>query len=167
MINRALEAVCAVILAVAVLIAFISVIFRYVIGSSLSWSFEASIAMLTYLTFVGAYLAMRKNSHLKVEVFVRMLGRRGQLAAFSLNQLIIVVIAWVMVYHGGRQTILFADSKTLVMELPSGILYGIIPISGLFIGIDAVMGLIAGWRRVAAGGPVFEDDTTAAGPADI
>jgi TRAP-type C4-dicarboxylate transport system permease small subunit len=157
MINRALEAVCAVILAVAVLVAFVSVIFRYVIGSSLSWSFEASIGLLTYLTFVGAYLAVRKNSHLKVEVFVRMLGRRGQLAMFCLNQLIIVAIAWVMVYHGGRQAILFADSKTLVMELPSGILYGIIPISGLFIGLDAICGLVAGWRRAAAGGPLFVD----------
>ena len=41
MINRILETICAVILAITVLITFIAVIFRYVIGSALSWSFEA------------------------------------------------------------------------------------------------------------------------------
>lgn len=165
-INRILEAICAVILVVAVLIAFVSVIFRYVIGSSLSWSFEASIGLLTYLTFVGCYLAMRKNSHLKVDVFVRKLPRAGQFLVFVMNQLIMVGIGWVMLYHGARQAIIFADSRTLVMELPNGYLYGIIPISGLLMGIDALVGLYLGWRRHVAGGPVFEDDTPDAA-ADI
>ncbi|MDP4796189.1 MAG: TRAP transporter small permease [Rhodospirillales bacterium] len=160
MINRILEAICAVILAVAVLIAFVSVIFRYVLGSSLSWSFEASIGMLTYLTFIGCYLAMRKNSHLRVDVFVNKLPRLGQFAVFALNQLLIVGIAWVMVYHGGRQAYLFADSPTLVMELPSGILYAIIPISGLLMGIDSMAGLVAGWHRLMNGGPAFVVEPT-------
>jgi len=166
MVNRILEAICAVILALAVLIAFVSVIFRYVLGSALSWSFEASVAMLTYLTFVGCYLAMRKNSHLKVDVFVRMLPRAGQMFLFVLNQLLIVGIGAVMLYHGGRQTVLFLDSKTLVMELPSGVLYVIIPISGLLMGADAVTGLVAGWRRFAVGGPVIPEDAPT-GPAEI
>ncbi|MCP5371561.1 MAG: TRAP transporter small permease [Hyphomicrobiales bacterium] len=158
MINRILEAICTAILAAAVLIAFVSVIFRYVLDSALSWSFEASIAMLTYLTFVGCYLALRRNNHLKVEVFVVRLPRWAQIAAFTLNQLVIVAIGWVMVYHGGRQAYLFADSRTLVMEVPSGFLYAIIPISGLLMGIDAVTGLVGGWRRYGRGGPVFLAD---------
>lgn len=166
MINRILEAICAAILAMAVLIAFVSVIFRYVLGDALSWSFEASIGLLTYLTFIGCYLALRKNCHLKVDVFVLRLPRRGQLLAFTVNQLAIVVIGWVMLYHGGRQAYLFADSRTLVMELPSGLLYCIIPISGLLMGVDAVAGLVAGWRRHARGRPVFLDDP-ATGPVDI
>ncbi len=82
MINRVLEAICTALLAVTVLIAFTAVIFRYVIGSALSWSFEASLVLLTYLTFIGSYLALRKHSHLKVDVFIRMLPPLGQVTVF-------------------------------------------------------------------------------------
>lgn len=150
MINRILEAVCAVILAMTVLIAFVAVIFRYVIGSALSWSFEASVALLTYLTFVGCYLALRKHSHLAVEVFVRRLPRLGQALVFGCNQLLIAAVGAVMLYHGGRQVLLYHSQATLVMELPVGLLYAAIPLSGLMMGLDALatgFGVIGRYRR--------------------
>lgn len=158
MINRILEAICAVILAITVLITFIAVIFRYVIGSALSWSFEASLVLLTYLTFVGCYLALRKNCHLKVDVLVRMLPAFGQAVMFSINQLLIAAIGGVMLYYGGRQTLLFLDQKTLVMEIPNGFLYAAIPVSGFLMGIDAIATLANGWRRYANGEPLLADD---------
>lgn len=158
MINRILGAICAGILAITVLITFIAVIFRYVIGSSLSWSFEASLALLTYLTFVGCYLALREHSHLKVDVLVRMLPPFGQVAMFSVNQFLIVAVGGVMLYYGGRQTLLFLDQKTLVMEIPSGFLYAAIPVSGFLMGIDAIATLADGWRRYANGEPLLADD---------
>jgi TRAP-type C4-dicarboxylate transport system permease small subunit len=123
-VNRVLEAICAAILATTVLIAFTAVIFRYVIGSALSWSFEASLALLTYLTFIGCYLALRKHSHLKVDVLVRMLPRLGQAIVFAVNQLLIAGIGAVMLYHGARQVLLYQSQNTLVMEIPVGVLSG-------------------------------------------
>ena len=157
-VNRVLEATCAFLLAAAVLVAFLAVIFRYVVGSALSWSFEASLALLTYITFVGCYLALRQNSHLKVDVFVRLLPRAGQAVVFTLIQCTIIAIAVVMLYYGWRQLWLFKGQTTLVMELPSWLLYAAIPLSGLMMGIDAAFGLLRGLRRYARGGPPMEFD---------
>jgi TRAP-type C4-dicarboxylate transport system permease small subunit len=164
MINRVLEAICTALLAVTVLIAFTAVIFRYVIGSALSWSFEASLVLLTYLTFIGSYLALRKHSHLKVDVFIRMLPPLGQVTVFVVNQLLIAAIAGVMIYHGGRQVVLYHSQTTLVMEIPLGFLYAAIPLSGLLMGLDSLVVLYMGVRRYARGEPAmeFDDPSTSA-----
>lgn len=150
MIDRILEVICAALLAATVLITFIAVIFRYVLGSALSWSFEASLALLTYLTFVGCYLAMRKNAHLKVEVLVAQFPALAQVLVFVMNQLIIIAIAVVMVVFGMRQMLMFHSQTTLVLELPLSLLYAAIPLSGLLMALQAVTELFGGvgrWRR--------------------
>jgi len=156
MIDRILEAICAALLAATVLIAFTAVIFRYVLGSALSWSFEASLALLTYVTFLGAYLAARKSAHLKVEVLVARLPIRAQALVFSLNQLIILGIAYVMIRYGLLQVWMFHGQRSLVIELPLSLLYLAIPLSGLLIGSQALIEWIDGLKRAARQEPVFQ-----------
>ena len=72
LIDRIIDAIMAVILAASVVIAFIAVVFRYVLNSALSWSFEVSLILLTYLTFIGSYTALRRGAHLKVDVIANM-----------------------------------------------------------------------------------------------
>ncbi len=150
MIDRILEVICAALLGATVLITFIAVIFRYVLGSALSWSFEASLALLTYLTFVGCYLAMRKNAHLKVEVLVAKFPALAQVMVFTMNQLVIIAIAAVMVVYGMRQMTMFHSQTTLVLELPLSLLYAAIPLSGLLMALQSITELWGGvgrWRR--------------------
>ena len=156
MIDRALEAICAALLAATVLVAFVAVIFRYVLGSALSWSFEASLMLLTYLTFLGSYLAMRRNAHLKVEVLAAKLPRVGQLLVFSLNQLVIVGVASIMVVYGIRQVALFHSQTSLVIELPLSLLYAVIPVGGLLMGLQGLVELRSGLRRWRHGAALFE-----------
>lgn len=166
MIDRILEAICAALLAATVLITFIAVFFRYVIGAALSWSFEASLALLTYLTFVGCYLAMRKNAHLKVEVLVARLPALAQALVFTLNQCVILAIAGVMVIYGMRQMVMFHSQTTLVMELPLSLLYAAIPLSGMLMALQSITELVGGigrWRRRE---PVFITDDEPP-PADL
>jgi len=78
MIDRTLEAICAALLAATVLIAFTAVIFRYVLGSALSWSFEASLALLTYITFLGALFPIILNTMHGVEQTPEVLVRAAR-----------------------------------------------------------------------------------------
>lgn len=154
MVNRILDAITAAILAVTVVIAFVAVIFRYVIESSLTWSFEASLVLLTYLTFIAGYSALRHGSHLKVDVFVRLMPFPAQVAIFAMNQLAISGIGVVMVVWGGRQTWLYHAQTTMVMEIPLGFLYVIIPLCGLAMAVDSLWQLGVGLNRVRHGGPL-------------
>jgi len=157
-INRFLEAVCAALLAATVLIAFAAVIFRYVIGSSLSWSFEASLALLTYTTFLGSYLAMRKSAHLKVEVLVIRFPVSLQGIVFLINKLIVLGIAAVMIVYGVRQVLLFQHQTTLVMEMPVSVLYAAIPLSGALMGLQAIVEFGEGLSRWRRGEALYESE---------
>lgn len=146
-----LDVIMAVNMAVAVVVSFTAVFFRYVIGSSLVWAFELSLALLTYMTFIGCYAALRHDKHLRVDVIVKMFPRIPQAIFFILAQLTVLLVAVVMIGWGFEQFMRFRSETTLVMAIPRGYLYIIIPLSGLAIGIETICRLVAGLGRVLRG----------------
>jgi TRAP-type C4-dicarboxylate transport system permease small subunit len=48
---------------------FFQVANRYVIGWVVPWTEEVSRILFIWTTFVGAYIALKKNSHIAVETF--------------------------------------------------------------------------------------------------
>ena len=151
MIDRLLEGIIAALLMAAVGVAFAAVIWRYVLNSALSWSFEVSLALLTYITFLGAYLALRRGAHLKVDLFVKKLPRVAQGIVFLVNMVIIATIGWIMAWHGSQQVLRFANQTTSVLEISTAWYYVAIPLSGIFILIDAVVTAALGVIRLTRG----------------
>lgn len=135
----------------AVVIAAAAVFYRYVLGSSLSWSFELLLILLTYMTFIGAYAAMRRGMHLRVDVVVRMLPRVPQTIVFVLAQSLILLVALVMVRWGFELFMRAGDRSTTMLELPRGYLYIIIPISGMAMALETAHQLFRGVRRFLRG----------------
>jgi len=163
MINRILEGVIAMLLVAAVGVAFLAVVYRYALDSALSWSFEVSLALLTYITFIGGYLALRKGAHLKVDLLVARLPFPMRSAAFLLNQTLIGLIGWIMAWYGARQMLRFSDQLTNVLEVSSSWYYAAIPIAGGLICIDAVATTIRGLIRMTRGEePVVSSSETPA-----
>ena len=130
MINRILEGVIALLLVGAVGVAFLAVIYRYALDSALSWSFEVSLALLTYITFIGGYLALRKGAHLKVDLLLARLPFPMRGAAFLMNQALIGLIGWIMAWYGTSQTLRFSEQLTNVLEVSTAWYYAAIPIAG-------------------------------------
>lgn len=166
MINRVLEAICAALLLATVVIGFMAVIYRYVFDNALSWSFEALLGLLTYITFIGAYLALRKNAHLRVDLLASALPRPGRLILFLCNQALIGLIGLLMLRQGWRQTVLFQDQTTQVLEISNAYLYAAIPVCGLLICIDAITRIFIGLRRFSTGQEPF-DDAPMSGKSEI
>lgn len=153
LLDRVLDALMATLMATAVGVAVAAVFFRYVIERSLVWSFEASLALLCYMTFVGAYVALRRGAHLRVDVLVVRLPLPLRGLVFLMCQAIIAAVCIVMIYWGTQQTLKFADRTTTVMELPLGYLYVVVPLSGLGMLIECVLQTFRGLRRLRAGNP--------------
>lgn len=58
------EVLCAVILAIMAIVAFINVISRYLLKYSLAFTEELLISLFVWLTLLGAAIAFRNGSHL-------------------------------------------------------------------------------------------------------
>jgi TRAP-type C4-dicarboxylate transport system permease small subunit len=150
-IDRVLEAILVVLLASVVVLAFAAVLFRYVLAASIPWAYEVLMALLVYITFLGSYVALRKNAHLRVDVLVRKLPPVGRTIVFVFNQLVIAGVSFVMLYWGARQAIRFARQTTIMLEIPVSILYVIIPICGTLMMLDALWVLVQGLRLAKQG----------------
>jgi TRAP-type transport system small permease protein len=157
MLNRVLEAVVAALMVLTVTIGFAAVVARYGFGRSFSWSFEALQALLVYMTFVSAFLALRRGAHLRIDVLFNRLPTKARIAVHIFNQLTVAGVGAVMTFWGYRQAARFFWRKSLVMEFPMGFLYIIIPLCGAAIVLQALGTLPQGIARIRQGLPPEPD----------
>ena len=150
-IDRILEATIAVMLIITVVVAFLEVVLRYGFNTSLIWSFEFLLIVLTYMSFVGALLALRQRAHLRILVIYFMLPHIGQVILFVINQLAIGVTTVVMAYWGWDYAFRFIEKTTLILEWPVTWLYIVIPLSGVAMTLQVLHDLYKGLRRVFSG----------------
>ena len=149
--DKLLEAISVLLLFLSALIAFIAVITRYLLGFSLAWSFELLMIMLTYITFICAYLALRKKMHLRIDFLYRRMPFVIQSTCFFIVYLVIASVAVVMAYWGFQQAFKFPGQVTEVMQIPVSTVYIVIPLCGLAILMSALITIFQGIRRCREG----------------
>lgn len=162
MFYRVLGAILVLLLLCMVAMVFGNVVLRYGFNSGILISEEISRFAFVWLTFLGAVLTFRENSHLGVETVVQRLPRRGRLVCMALTNLIILVCAAVFFIGTVMQFDINATMFAPVSGLSLAWVYGI----GLFTG--GGMMLIAAWRlvRVLLGRVTDEEIARFAGEDD-
>ncbi len=98
------NALAALALGGASLLACLQVILRYLFGYTIFWSEEATIYLLILSTFIGAVITLRHNEHVSVDVLSFVFGERGKRALAVLSALLVVAYcaifgayAWILV----------------------------------------------------------------------
>jgi len=123
-------------------IVFVSVVFRYVLDSPLSWTEELASLLFAWLTFVGAYIGSRYRSHIAIDTLViflppdvrRTLARLGDVGVL----LLLAIFAW----QGIRLTITTWGLEFPAMEISRGYLYASLPVGACLMG----WAIFQGWR---------------------
>ncbi|MCP1673588.1 TRAP-type C4-dicarboxylate transport system permease small subunit [Natronocella acetinitrilica] len=155
MIDRVFEAISALLLAATVVITFLTVIYRYVIQSSLPWSYEVLLGLLVYLTFFSGFLALRQGAHLRIDVLVSHMPMRPQMVIYLFNQSVIIGVAVVMVIWGTEQAMNFSDRTSLMLDIPMTVFYAIIPLSGAAMTLECLRQIIVAVGAYRRGQPPY------------
>lgn len=116
----------------ALLSLFVSVVLRYGFNYSLAWSEELVREVIIYTTFIGASVAVRQRSMIRIDASVQLLPRlKVPLTLFS--QLMTLVFAGVMVVYGTKMALLQLQTmqKTIILQIPYVYLYAILPLMGV------------------------------------
>jgi TRAP-type C4-dicarboxylate transport system permease small subunit len=98
-VTRGLEGLCALLLAIMVVLLFIQVVGRYVFENPPDWTEELARAVFIYLTFVGGALAIVRNAHLRIEGLHGRLSPRTKMALDIVLVLIGVVFLAATLYY--------------------------------------------------------------------
>jgi TRAP-type transport system small permease protein len=88
--SRLLENIVLVLFGFLCFLAFGEVVARYVFNSPFFWSEELTIYTFTWVSFLGAALALKHNRHVVVTYFISLLPRVGQYVAILIADLIVL-----------------------------------------------------------------------------
>ena len=110
---------------------FLQVIYRYVIGDSLSFSEELARYMFIWSVAMGSALALKTRSHIGVEILVECLPKTvaypAKVVASALNLLFFAILIW----YGFEMVMETMDQESAAFELPMGYVYLAVPLSGI------------------------------------
>lgn len=93
---------------------------------------ELSRLFIVWLTFLGSSLAIYEKMHLAVNYFVNKFKKRQRKVLYVLVNVLIIIFYAVLTYYGFMLSMSAMSQTTSTLQIPVGISYLAIPVSGLF-----------------------------------
>ena len=127
---RVLESLCALLMALVVLSTVIQVAARELFSIALPWANEASTIAFSWVGMLGAALAYRKKTHMRVDMSSMVPARLQQ----PLKVIIIVAEAAfliILVVTGADLMVTSGSARSEVLGLPDKVfIYSLLPVAG-------------------------------------
>ncbi|MEN6337392.1 MAG: TRAP transporter small permease [Phycisphaerales bacterium] len=143
--DRSLETLVIVVMAVLVLDVLWQVFTRRILNDPSTVTEELATFMLVWVALLGAAVAMGRGAHLGIDYFVGKLPQRARLATETLVFFCVAAFSLLVMIVGGVD--LVASNLELGQESPAlrvnmGYVYLAVPISGFFLTLYSVIGLV-------------------------
>ncbi len=124
----AIEAVAAGLMATMCIIVFLGVFFRYVLGDPLTWTEEIARLCLVWITFLGTYLAYRRNLHISIDLVQRRLSRSARQIIHLIVLVLVGMFMTMLMIQGAHYSKAFLGSATPLLGVPLGLVYAALPL---------------------------------------
>ncbi|QGU03456.1 TRAP transporter small permease [Corynebacterium comes] len=142
--SKFLGIVSVILFAVLVLVTTWQVFTRQALNDPSTWSEELSKILFVWLSFVGSAFLFGERGHIAVDFLARRFRTSVQKILASFVQVVILFFALVAMVWGGYLAASIAWSQNLTaLPLAIGWVYVVIPITGVFVAIFAVIDLVA------------------------
>lgn len=125
--------IIASILAIATMLTFTQVIFRYGLNDSIYWAEEAILYLIISMSFLSTSLGIRQGSHITVDVLKAMISK-PYLPVFKVISAIVgMAFAAALLYYGGKLFLVtfMRGQLSPALRVPIASIYALIPITAL------------------------------------
>jgi TRAP-type C4-dicarboxylate transport system permease small subunit len=130
----------------SITISVVGVFFRYVLNNSLSWMEEMAGYLLLYIVTIGVATAVRKGSHLRVDMLIQFFPRTKTKLDVLANAVALILMVILFVLSIGFVFSLLKEDRrtTSLYWLPLGIPLIIMPVGYLI----TIFRLIEGFLKI-------------------
>jgi C4-dicarboxylate transporter DctM subunit len=149
-VDIAVEAVSAALLVATVAIAFVQVVFRYVLNSALSWPEEMARFAFVWFVFLAAAMVTRRSRHVVIDLLPRALGP-GALRVHACAARIISATVAVFLVVYGASLLLKSTYVSPALQWPYTYLYLAVPTGAAITLVLLAIEPVAGFDRVRSG----------------
>lgn len=135
-IDRILGAFLAGLMALITLDVLWGVFTRYALGDQASWTEELARFLLIWIGTLGAAYASGQGMHLAIDLLSPSLSERNARRVNLLISLLIIGFVLTVMVIGGIRLIYITvhlEQTSAALRLPMGMLYSVIPLSGILI----------------------------------
>ena len=143
--DRFLETLVALSMAVLTIDVTWQVITRFILKNPSSWTEELATNLMIWVGLLGAAVALNYRAHLGIDYFVGKLGEKKRLWTETFVYLSISLFAICVMLLGGLRmvTITFRFGQLMpALKIPAGYVYLAVPVAGIFLTIYSVEFLI-------------------------
>jgi TRAP-type C4-dicarboxylate transport system permease small subunit len=128
-------------------VVFLEVFTRYVLNDSIAWTEETARYLLICVAFLGAPMAVRKNSQIFVRYFYRFIPFRLQRILSTVVDLGNIIFLCIIAYLTYK-IIITIRQRMAALDLPMSVLYWVV-LAGIIIMI--VRAIQLAWRHFRSG----------------
>ena len=133
-IDRSVEIICIFLLAAMTLLVTYQVIMRYCFNSPSTFSEVLAKYLFVWLVMICSAYVFGLREHMNIGVFRDKLPIKLRLIVEIISEITVLIFAWsVMVVGGSTGAIRQMIQLDSALEIPIGLIYMIIPVSGLLI----------------------------------
>lgn len=143
---RLFDFLCALAMALMVVMVFGNVVLRYAFNSGITVSEELSRWLFVWMTFLGAVVGLKEHGHLGTDMLVGRLGRTGKRLCLVVGQVLMLGATLVFLKGSWQQTVINMGTEAPVTGWPMAVVYA----AGVVFAVMATL-LIARelWRAVS------------------
>ena len=136
----------ATLVAATVVITCAAVYYRYVLNSALLWPEEIAGYLLVWISFIGAYLALRREGHLSFELLLdRLPQKSGFWIRVSIEVLLILFFGMILVLSVKLISVVGA-THIETADIPQGLFMLVLPIASIGIMLGCLINLQKQWK---------------------
>ncbi len=121
---------------------FLQVVYRYVLGESLSFSEELARYMFIWSVAMGSALALRTRSHIGVEILVERLPKSAAKPAKLVACALSLIFYGMLIWYGFEMVGETMDQESAALELPMGYVYLAVPLSAIVLFICEIRNVL-------------------------
>jgi len=161
--DRLLELLVMAVMTILVLDVLWQVFTRFILKDPSTWTEELAIFMLIWVSLLGAALALNRGAHLGIDYFVGKLPPRQRLYTEIFAFLCVALFSFTVMILGGIEVVtstLRLEQISPALGVKVGYVYLAIPISGFFLVLYSVIGLVERLAALVKGGTVSQPQTS-------
>ncbi len=132
------------------LVIFYQFFTRYALNDSASWTEEIARYLLIATAFVGAAINVRKNNHIQVDFFYRLLPRYVTRPLSTFVDLLRILFLGYCVYLTVALMQKIGSQRMAIIDWPIGILYGFVAFGFGLMTWRAIGVALDSWKRGAS-----------------
>jgi TRAP-type C4-dicarboxylate transport system permease small subunit len=120
--ERTVEYLMVLALAVLVIAVFSNVVLRYAFNTGIPAAEEVARLMFVWITFLGAILGLRRHALLGVELVQARLPRWARRGCAVISHLLILYALWLFLYGSWVQTVIGTHTYSTVLGYPTALM---------------------------------------------